>query len=47
MYDCVVGFCAVFSNKLVVASCIMPSDGFASAQSKDRGTSCLYSMKKG
>ena len=30
MYNCVVVFCAVFSNNLVVTGCIEPSDGFPS-----------------
>ena len=31
MYDCAVVFCAMFVNELVIAGCIVPSDGFASA----------------
>ena len=31
VYDCVVEFCAVFVNELVVAGCIVLSGGFASA----------------
>ena len=31
MYDCAVAFYAVFVNNLVVAGCIVPSDGLASA----------------
>ena len=31
MYDHAIAFCAVFIDDLVVAGCIVPSDGFASA----------------
>ena len=47
VYDHGVEFFAMFVDELLVASCILPSDGFAGASSKGRGTSCPYSMKKG
>ena len=47
MYDHTVAFCDIFVNELAFAGCIVPSDGFASAWSKGRGTSCPYSIKKG
>ena len=47
MYDCAVAFFAMFINELAVVGCIVPSDGFASALLKGRGTSCPHSIKKG
>ena len=46
VYNHAVTFGAVFFDDFAVAGCIVPSDGFASASSKGRGTSCPYGIKK-
>ena len=47
VYNCAVEFRAVFINELVVAGCIVPSDGFLGTRLKGRGTFYPYSIKKG